>query len=123
MPSVGQSHRRSARASVCCPTDRLGLERGGHVALPISRRATAVLATALALSPLATSAALAATAGNDAYSVDEDQQLVVPLAPDVPSLLANDTVDSGTPCVISVEASTLQGTLDTSLITGGAFTY
>src|SRR5258705_5117377 len=71
----------------------------GVSCLSLSHRATTgAIAALLALSPIAAVMALAATsdAVDDAYSIAADGGLVVPTAPDIPSLLANHTTDSGT---------------------------
>ena len=86
---------------------------------------TAALAALLALLPIAAATALAATsdAVDDVYSVAEDAVLVVPTAPDIPSLLANDTTDGGTLCVTGFNTTGLQGTLESAGVTDGSFTY
>jgi Bacterial Ig domain len=86
--------------------------------------ATFVLGALLALSPAAATSTLAATAVDDSYAIDEDTQLDLgDLADPKPSMLANDTVDSGMPCVASYDATGLMGTLDATAIVNGIFRY
>lgn len=92
----------------------------------ISRRASAVLfAAALACSPAASLTVLAITqAGNDSYTTAEDTQLnVADPANHLDNLLANDTVDSGTACVASMDLSALTGSVDVAGQPDGTFIY
>lgn len=66
------------------------------------------IALMLALMPAAAGIVLAEdSAGNDSYVMNEGGTLVV----DAPGLLANDTLDAGTPCVAGVDAQYLMGHL------------
>ncbi len=86
-----------------------------------SRRATAVLfATLLAVAPVLAATVLAASdAVDDPYSTDEDVALTV----EAPGLLTNDTTDAGTLCVTGFDTTGLEGSLASSGVTDGSFTY
>ena len=93
--------------------------------MTLVRRGIVIAASVLiALSPgtALTVAAADGLAADDAYSTDEDVVggLVVPVDT---GLLANDIGGSAVLCVLSVETTNLEGTLDLGGATDGSFTY
>ncbi len=72
-------------------------------------------AALLALTPAAAGVALAEdAANNDTYVMNENGTIVV----DAPGLLANDSLDAGTPCVAGIDAQNVMGHLGDMANTG-----
>jgi hypothetical protein len=90
----------------------------------LRRGATAVISALIALSSVfvLTVAAADGLAADDAYPAQEDQALVVPSGT-LLGLLDNDIGGSAVLCVLSVETTGLEGTLDLGGATDGSFTY
>ena len=81
------------------------------------------LAAVAALSPLAAATAFAVgDAVDDAYTIDEDAMLTADGVAN-PGVLANDTTDLGTLCVVSFDTSSLQGTFAAASDGSGLFEY
>jgi Bacterial cadherin-like domain len=80
-------------------------------------------AVAMALAPVGASTVLAAgDAVDDPYTITEDQSLIADGVAN-PGVLANDSTDAGTLCVVSFDTTSLQGSFGAAADGNGLFEY